>query len=180
MVLVGLQYRRALTTAGSVVTVANLILLTTLIVILAAHVDLGRLGAGPPAPLELSSFTLVFGALMGAYFGHTSVPTIAPASLRADPSGRSLIAGSVAAMAAATVVTAAWVFVTLGSTPAADYHRAGSTGIDLVRIVGGPLAGWLALAFVILALGVAGMISAFVLGDLAIEQIPVQIGRAHV
>ena len=76
-------------------------------------------------------------------------------------------------MAAATAVTAAWVFVTLGSTPAADYRRAGSTGIDLVRVVGGPVAGWLALAFVILALGVAGMISAFVLGDLAIEQIPV-------
>jgi hypothetical protein len=63
--------------------------------------------------------------------------------------------------------------VTLGSTPAAAYESAGSTGIDLVRAVGGPLAGWLALGFVLLALGFAGMISAFVLGDLAVEQLPV-------
>ena len=172
VLLVGFQRRRALMTAGTTVTVANLILLAVLLVILGSHVRGDLLTGGPPAPLELTSFTLVLGALMGSFFGHTSVPTIAPAALRADPSGRALVRGSVAAMAAATVVNAGWVFVTLGSTPASAYESAGSTGIDLVRAVGGPMAGWLALAFVLLALGFAGMISAFVLGDLAVEQLP--------
>lgn len=171
-VLVGWQVRRALMTAGSVVTVSSILLLGTLAVLLARRIDPDLLLAGPPAPLGIPSFTLVFGALMGAYFGHTSVPTVAPAVLRRDPSGRSLVVGSVAAMTAATVVNTGWVFVTLGSTPAADYQAAGSTGIDLVSAVAGPVAGWLALAFVLLALGVAGMISAFVLGDVAIEQLP--------
>lgn len=171
-VLVGFQFRRALMTAGTAVTISSIVLLGTLMVLLVQHVDADMLLAGPPVPLGIPSFTLVFGALMGAYFGHTSVPTIAPAALRSDPTGRSLIVGSVAAMGAATVVNTGWVFVTLGSTPAADYRAAGSTGIDLVRAVAGPFAGWLALAFVLLALGVAGMISSFVLGDVAIEQLP--------
>jgi hypothetical protein len=173
VLLVGFQRRRALMTAGSTVTIVNLLLLAALLVLLGRHVQVDLLTGGPPKPLELSSFTLVFGALMGSFFGHTSVPTIAPAALRSDPSGRGLVTGSVAAMAAATVVNAGWVFVTLGSTPAAAYESAGSTGVDLVRAVGGPLAGWLALGFVLLALGFAGMISAFVLGDLAVEQLPV-------
>jgi len=172
-VLVGLQFRRALMTAGTAVTVTSILLLGTLMVLLLRQVDLDLLTAGPPSPLGIPSFTLVFGALMGAYFGHTSVPTIAPATLRSDPSGRSLIVGSVAAMSAATVVNTGWVFVTLGSTPATEYLSEGSTGIDLVSQVAGPVAGWLAVAFVLLALGVAGMISAFVLGDLAVEQLPV-------
>ena len=170
--LVGFQFRRALMTAGTAVTVTSILLLGTLMLLLLRHVDTDLLTAGPPAPLGIPSFALVFGALMGAYFGHTSVPTIAPATLRSDPSGRSLIVGSVAAMSAATVVNTGWVFVTLGSTPAAEYLAEGSTGIDLVSQVAGPVAGWLTVAFVLLALGVAGMISAFVLGDLAVEQLP--------
>ena len=172
VVLVGFQLRRALMAAGTVVTVTSILLLGTLMVLLLRHVEWDLLTAGPPAPLGVPSFALVFGALMGAYFGHTSVPTIAPASLRTDPSGRSLIVGSLAAMTAATVVNTGWVLVTLGSTPAVDYQAAGSTGIDLVSQVAGPVAGWLAIIFVLLALGVAGMISAFVLGDLAVEQLP--------
>lgn len=171
-VLVGFQFRRALMTAGTAVTISSIGLLGTLMILLGRHVDADMVLAGPPSPLGVSSFTLVFGALMGGYFGHTSVPTIAPAALRADPTGRSLILGSVGAMGVATVVNTGWVFVTLGSTPAAAYGAAGSTGIDLVRAVAGPFAGWLALAFVLLALGVAGMISSFVLGDVAVEQLP--------
>jgi hypothetical protein len=171
--LVGFQLRRVLTTAGTAVTVANVLILAALLALVGANVDMDLLRSGPSEPLEPASFTLVFGTLIGAFFGHTSVPTVAPASLRMDPSGRSLLVGSVAAMTAATVVNSGWVLVTLGSTPSASYATAGSTGIDLVSQVAGPLAGWLALAFVLLALGVAGMISAFVLGDLAIEQLPV-------
>jgi len=170
--LVGFQRRRVLMTAGGTVTVVNLVLLLLLLILLGRQVRPELLFGGPPAPLEVGSFTLVFGALMGSFFGHTSVPTIAPAALRSDPSGRALITGSVAAMVAATVVNAGWVVVTLGSTPASAYESTGSTGIDLVRTVGGPLAGWLGLAFAILALGFAGMISSFVLGDLAVEQLP--------
>jgi DNA-binding transcriptional ArsR family regulator len=173
LALVALQKRGVLTSAGLVATVGLLVLLTALIVTLGSRLDAGLLTAGPPLPLTASSFTLVLGVLVAVFYAHARISTIAPAALRADPSGRALIVGTVAAMGVAAAVTSIWVLVTLGSVPAADYLGTPTTGVELVRQAAGPVAGWLALAFAVLALGMSGLVSAFVAGDLVVEQVPV-------
>ena len=52
---------------------------------------------------------LIFGVVLLAYFGHVSVGNCGKLVLRRDPSGRSLIWGTVAAQGVAIVLYCIWV-----------------------------------------------------------------------
>ncbi len=108
-------------------------------------------------PLDPALLGAVFGTLLLCYVGHLSTPTCASLVLRRDPSGRSLMAGCIAAMATAMGIYALWVLV-IGGAVAPD-ALAAETGTPLapLAVVAGPIVRLLGAIFVVLSMGLASI-----------------------
>jgi amino acid permease len=100
---------------------------------------------------------LVFGVLLYVYFGHTSAGNAARHVLRRDPSGRTLLWGNVAAMAAAAVIYVLFVIAVNGSVPAARLAAETGTAITPLEEVAGPAIGVMGILYVILSLGIGAI-----------------------
>ncbi len=100
---------------------------------------------------------LVFGVLLYVYFGHTSAGNAARQVLRRDPSGRTLLWGNVAAMAAAAVIYVLFVVAVNGSVPAGRLAEETGTAIGPLEEVAGPLVGVLGSIYVLLAFGIGAV-----------------------
>ena len=103
-----------------VVGAVNVALLVLLSALALPHVESERLsyvnvpGAGGE-PFESSALGLVFGVVLGVYARHISVGSAAKLVLPRDPSGRTLLRGSVAGLAAAAVLSCLWVVAVNGA-----------------------------------------------------------------
>ncbi len=108
-------------------------------------------------PFDRAILELVFGVVLFAYFGHTSTINCAAVVLEKDPSGRSLIHGCAAGLAAALGLYSLWVVAVNGAVPATalDGER-GTALIPLADYVGAQVH-VIGIVFVTLAIGMASI-----------------------
>jgi amino acid permease len=133
------------------------------------YVDLPMLDG---RPFDAGLFQLVFGVILVAYFGHTSMGNCAKVVLRRDPGGRSLLWGSLAAMASAVIVYCLWLLTVNGTISPAE--MAGQTGTALIPLAQqvGPAVNYLGAVFVILGLGMGSIHFSLGLYNLIQEWLP--------
>jgi amino acid permease len=106
---------------------------------------------------DASTLALSLGVVLGAFFGHTSATNCAAVVLERDPTARSFIRGSVAAMATAIVLYCIWVAAITGAVgPAALTGLSGTTLEPLAAVVG-PSVDVLGSIFAVLAMGMGSM-----------------------
>jgi hypothetical protein len=143
-------------------------------VIIGVNIEWELLTAGAPTVEAggVNPLQLVFGTVLLSYFGHTAIFSVAPEVLRADPTGRSLRRGAIAAMCTATVVNVGWVVVSLGAVGSERFLTETSTGVNLLVEVVGPILTPLTTAFVLLAMGVSAVNCGFVVQGLIAERLP--------
>lgn len=108
-------------------------------------------------PFDPSILQLVFGVVLVAYFGHTSVANCAKVVLRRDPSSRSLIWGTVAAQFAAIALYSIWLVTINGAVPPAELASLSGTALEPLADRVGPFVNILGSIFVILGMGMASI-----------------------
>ena len=123
-------------------------------------------------PFESSVLELIFGVVLLAFFGHTSTANCAAVVLAREPSGRSLIKGSVGALVAAMLLYALWVIAVGGVVSPAEL--ADETGTSLAPLAKqiGPIVLVFGVAFSILAMGMASIHTALGLSNQVKEWLP--------
>lgn len=122
-----------------------------------------------------SMLRLVFGVLLMLYFGHVYTIQCAKLVLPRDPSGRSLIWGSVAGTFCLTVFFCIWVLAIGGAIPSPKLsHQTGTVLPPLVEHLG-PSIHMLGSALVIFLLGMACIRSSNVLFNLVYERLPTRL-----
>jgi amino acid permease len=104
-------------------------------------------------PVDTSIFTLIFGVVLAAYFGHTAAANAAKVVLRRDPSGKALIWGNIAALATAMGLYILWVVAVNGSISADVLAATSGTALIPLADVVGPVVIVLGTLFVILGMG---------------------------
>jgi amino acid permease len=123
-------------------------------------------------PFESAIVTLVFGVVLGAYFGHMSVALCGQLVLRRDTSARSLIWGCAAAQATAMLLYCLFVLAVNGAVgPQALADETGTALAPLARVAG-PAVHVLGSAFAILALGMVSITLSLALYGLVLERLP--------
>jgi len=124
-----------------------------------------------------SGLYLIFGVVLSAYFGHTSLGSCAQVVLRRDPGGRSLMWGAVGGMATAVVIYCIWVLAVNGAV--APQALAGESGTALVPLTAviGPIVYLFGSMLVILGVGMGSIIMVLGLFNLTREWLPT---RRHV
>jgi amino acid permease/predicted transcriptional regulator len=182
--VVGLYYvrRRSLTAtvaSALVVGAANIVLLLVLAILALTHVQVNNLlHSNVPLlsgrPFEPSVLQLIFGVVLAAYFGHTSVSLCGRLVLRRDPSGRALMRGCTAAQATAMLLYCLFVLAVNGAI--APRILAGESGTALAPLTTelGPLATVLGSLFVVLGMGMATIHFSLALASLTREWLPSQ------
>jgi amino acid permease len=180
--LVGLYYVRrrslnATVASALVVGVVNIVLLVVLTILALTHVRVDNLlHTDVPLlsgrPFEPSVLQLIFGVVLAAYFGHTSVSLCGRLVLRRDPSGRTLMRGCTAAQATAMLLYCLFVLAVNGAV--APKVLAGESGTALAPLatVLGPLATVLGSLFVILGMGMGTIHFSLALSSLTREWLP--------
>lgn len=171
-VLLFAQARNLFITSATAVAVINVVILFVMIALVARKVNGDYLTAPPSEPVGAKALQLVFGTVLFAYNGHTALFSVAPEVARADPSGRALRRGAIAAMVAAILINVSWVVVCLGTVPAHEFANEDSTGVHLLAEYAGSALEPLSAIFAILALGFGGLNAAFALGDVIGERLP--------
>jgi amino acid permease len=148
----------------------NLVVLAVITVVALASAG-GR--ADPPASVnvEPQALALAFGVLLAAYFGHLSAGNAARVVLARDPGGRSLLWGSVLAMASVIVVYGIVITaIFLALDESALIGHAGTVVTPLAGAVG-PVIHVLGAIYASLALGLGSLYAALGLLNLATEYV---------
>ncbi len=102
-------------------------------------------------------FDLVFGVVLVAYFGHTSVGSAAKVVLRRDPGGSSLIWGNIAAMITAIALYSLWVLAVNGAISSVELGRLTGTALSPLAAKIGGIVPLLGIIYVILAMGMGSV-----------------------
>jgi hypothetical protein len=179
---VGLYYLRrrslnATVASALVVGTVNIFLLVLLTILALTHVRADNLlHTNIPLlsgrPFDPSVIQLIFGVVLAAYFGHTSVSLCGRLVLRRDPSGRALMRGCTAAQATAMVLYCLFVVAVNGAiTPEALAGESGTALAPLATVLG-PLATVLGSLFVILGMGMGTIHFSLALSSLTREWLP--------
>jgi amino acid permease len=123
-------------------------------------------------PLDASVLQLVFGVVLMAYFGHTSAANAAKVVLERDPSGRGLLWGNMAALAAVTLVYGLATVAIIGAVgPDALVGIAGTAITPLAAVVG-PVVNVLGSIFAVLAIGLGTIYFALGMSNQVLEWLP--------
>jgi amino acid permease/predicted transcriptional regulator len=182
--VVGLYYlrRKSLTAtvaSALVVGAANIVLLLVLAILALTHVQVDNLRhINVPLlsgrPFEPSVLQLIFGVVLAAYFGHTSVSLCGRLVLRRDPSGRALMRGCTAAQATAMLLYCLFVVAVNGAIAPRILAAESGTALAPLTIELGPLATVLGSLFVVLGMGMATIHFSLALASLTREWLPSQ------
>jgi amino acid permease len=125
-------------------------------------------------PLDMDILRLIFGVVLGAYFGHLSVGHCAPLVLHRDPSGRSLIWGAMAAQVVALIFYSLWVLaINSAIAPQVMAHEVGTALVPLATAIG-PSIRILGTIYAVLGIAMASVHMALALFHLAHERMPRQ------
>src|ERR671911_1687194 len=123
-------------------------------------------------PLDPATLELVFGVILAAYLGHMSLSGCARVVLRRDPSSRSLIWGTVAALATAMFLYCLFVLAANGATSSRVLAHEPGTALDPLAAQVGPIVYVLGSVLVILGLGMASIHFSVGLFNLIREWLP--------
>ncbi len=118
---------------------------------------------------------LVFGVILLLYFGHVYVIHCAKVVLPRDPSGRSLIQGSVAGTACLTALLAIWVVAIGGAIAPQVLARQAGTALTPLAEQAGTSIELLGSALIIFFLGMSCIRSSDVLFNLVQERLPTRL-----
>jgi len=125
-------------------------------------------------PFDVGILGLIFGIVLGAYFGHLSVGNCARIVLRRDASARSLILGAVAAQMVTMVFYCLWVMAVNSAVAPATLARQTGTALPPLAAAVGPVARILGALYVILGVAMASVHYGLALFNLVREQLPRQ------
>jgi amino acid permease len=184
ILLVGLFFLRkeslnATVASALIVGAINIGLVLTFCLVAATHLRPENLTfAGAPLVggegFDAAALALVFGVVMAAYFGHTSVALCGRLVMDRDPSGRALLRGCVAAQATAILLYCLFVVAVNGAIePAALAAEAGTALIPLADEVGSAIL-ILGAVFVILGMGMGTIHFSLALFSLVKERLPAE------
>ncbi len=119
-----------------------------------------------------SLLELIFGVVIMAYFGHTSIGNCAKIVLRRDPSSRTLLWGAAAAQLASMALYALWVFALNSAIPFASLARQKGTALTPLAEQAGALVAALGAVYVVLGMGMASVHYTHGLVNLVRERLP--------
>ena len=114
-------------------------------------------------PFDPGILELIFGVVLAAYFGHTSVGNCGKLVLQRDPSSRSLVLGVAAAQVAAIAIFSLWVLAVNCAVPPLELANEQRTSLTPLVAVAGPVVHPLGSLFVLLAMGMASVHFSFAL-----------------
>jgi amino acid permease len=124
------------------------------------------------APLDVSLIQSVVGTMMSTFFGHMAVGNYAKVALKRDPSGKSFMHGSMAAILVTIIFSVIWLVVINGSIAPDVLAAEPSTSlVPLGRLVGASVH-VVGAIFAILSLGIASIHVSFYLFYTALEPLP--------
>ena len=179
---VGLYYLRrrslnATVASALMVGAVNIVLLVVLAVLAAAHLRMGDLvHVNVPfvsgRPFQRSVLQLVFGVVLAAYLGHSSVSLCGRLVLQRDPGGRSLMKGCTAAQATAMLLYCLFVIAVNGSVAPGILAADRGTALAPITAEAGPIATVLGSLFVVLGMGMATIHFTLALSNLTREWLP--------
>lgn len=160
-----------------VIGVAVIVLIVALSLLALAHLQPANLLILPAPlldgrPFDPGVLQLIFGVILTAYFGHLSVSTCGRVVMERDPSGRSLLWGTVAAQATAMLLYCLFVVSVNGAVaPQALAAELGTALAPLARTAG-PLVHVLGSLLATLSLGMASVHFSLALFNLTREWLP--------
>jgi amino acid permease len=179
---VGLYYLRrrslnATVASALMVGAVNIVLLVVLAVLVAAHLRMGNLlHVNVPfvsgRPFDPSVLQLVFGVVLAAYLGHSTVSLCGRLVLQRDPGGRSLMKGCTAAQGTAMVLYCLFVIAVNGAIAPKVLAADRGTALAPITAEVGPVATVLGSLFVILGMGMATIHFSLALANLTREWLP--------
>jgi amino acid permease len=157
-----------------VIGAVNVTLLVVIAALALTHLDPANLavpaGLGPGDLGAVGG--LIFGVVLAAYFGHTSAGSAAKVVLRRDPSGRSLLRGSVLAMVTLIALYSLVVVAIGGAVPADRLVGFEGTALTPLAAVVGPSVDVLGSIYVVVAMGVGAIYVSLGLAHLIEERLP--------
>jgi hypothetical protein len=177
LVMIDLAYlasgRLDATVASAVVVGAvNLVILAAITGIGLLHVDPALITAGPSTSDPSELLALAFGVIMVAYVGHMAAANGAQLVLVRDPSGRSLLVGSVAAMAVVIALYSVTVVAFGGAVPADRMAETQGTAFGPLAEVAGPIVSVLGAVYGITAIGLGSVFLSLSLSNQVREWLP--------
>ena len=106
-------------------------------------------------PFKPAVLQLVFGVMLANYCSHLLVANYGSVVLRRDPSAKSWIWGSVAAIGLTMLISCLWIITINGAIPAKALAEETGTAVTALARHVGPIMNWLGAVFVILSIGMA-------------------------
>jgi hypothetical protein len=145
-----------------VIGVTNLGLVGLITVVAATHIvpanlaytDVPILNGRAP---DAATVGLVFGVILVAFFGHTSVANASKLVLTRDPSGRSLLWGNLAALGTVIGCYCLAVIAIAGALGPGPLVATRGTAITPLAVVAGPIVSVLGSIYVVLAIGLGSI-----------------------
>lgn len=119
-----------------------------------AYTNVPILNGRPP---DAATVGLVFGVVLVAFFGHTSVANASKLILTRDPTGRSLLWGNLAALATVIALYCLAVIAILGALGPDPLVATRGTAITPLADAVGPLVNILGSVYVVLAIGLGSI-----------------------
>jgi hypothetical protein len=184
--LVNLRYLRRGTFASTlastlVVGTVNVALIVLLSLLVLPHASVGRLsysdvGSGGGA-FDPSALGLVFGVVLGVYARHISVGSAAKLVLPRDPTGRSLLRGSVGGLAASALLSCLWVAAVNGALAPASLAGERGTAVAPLADLSGPVVAVAGGLFAVLAMGTGSIAMSLALFYHVREWVPAEGSR---
>jgi amino acid permease len=123
-------------------------------------------------PVDTEVLALIFGVVLLAFFGHTSAANSAKVVLERDPSGRALLWGNVAALAAAAVLYSLTALAFTGALDRSALEGSDGTVLEPLAEVAGPAVHVLGSAFAVLAVGLGSVYACLGLYNQVLELRP--------
>jgi amino acid permease len=168
-----------------VVGAINVLLIAIISVIAFTHVDASNLSfaripliGSDPAPI--ATIGLVFGVVIMAFFGHTSVGLVAKQVLEREPSGKALMRGSMAAMATVIVLYCCALVAIQGAVSAPELAGNAGTALEpLAQKVGASITFFGAI-YVVLAVGLASIYTSLGMANQVREWLPGRIKEGSI
>lgn len=117
------------------------------------YTDVPVLNGHPP---DAATVGLIFGVVLVAFFGHTSVANASKLILTRDPSGRSLLWGNVCALGTVIVLYCLAVVAVIGAVGPGLVETRGTAITPLAAAVG-PVVNVLGSIYVVLAIGIGSI-----------------------
>ena len=124
-------------------------------------------------PIDKNSISAMIGVITMVFYGHLSVSSCARSVLERDPGGRSLIYGSIAALAVSMFIYILWI-VAVGGALAPEVIMLDKTGTALLPLAQevAPLVNILGSVFVLLSMGMGTLQGPFLLAGLVMDFLP--------